>query len=137
MLKRKYWKNKTFSQVVKQPGDSKFWSGLMEVKEYFFPRGKFMVQNDKQVRFWEDWWVGRERLMNQFPILYRIVGQKNQPVANVLSSQPLNISYKRALVDEKARMWTDLVALVLNVNLVEADDKWEWNLGKNHMFTIK
>ena len=26
LLKRKYLKNKTISQVVKQPGDSQFWS---------------------------------------------------------------------------------------------------------------
>ena len=32
LLKKKYLKNRTFSQVTKQPGDSQFWSGLMEVK---------------------------------------------------------------------------------------------------------
>ena len=32
LLKKKYPKNRTFSQVTKQPGDSQFWSGLMEVK---------------------------------------------------------------------------------------------------------
>ena len=45
LLKKKYMKNKTLSQVAKQPGDSHFWSGLMEVKDHFFPRGKFAVNN--------------------------------------------------------------------------------------------
>ena len=69
LLKKKYLKNRTFSQVTKQPGDSQFWSGLMEVKDHFFPRGKFLVKNGRQTRFWEDWWVGGEPLMNQFPEL--------------------------------------------------------------------
>jgi hypothetical protein len=49
----------------------------------------------------------------------------------------LNISFRRALVGGKFRMWSDLVALVLNVNLVEAEDRWEWNLGKHHVFSVK
>ena len=52
-LRGNIWK-KNFLQVVKQPGDSHFWSGLMEVKDYFFTTEKFVVQNGKQVRFWED-----------------------------------------------------------------------------------
>ena len=52
LLRRKYLGNKTLSQVTKQPGDSHFWTGLMEVKEHFFERGKFLVQNGQQTRFW-------------------------------------------------------------------------------------
>ena len=109
LLKKKYMKNKTLSQVAKQPGDSHFWSGLMEVKDHFFPRGKFVVNNGRQIRFWEDLWVGGVPLMNQFPELYRIARKKHQTVASVLSSYPLNISFRRALVGGKARRWYDLV----------------------------
>lgn len=35
------------------------------------------------------------------------------------------------------RRWYDLVALVLNVNLVETEDRWKWNLGKHHIFSVK
>ena len=34
-------------------------------------------------------------------------------------------------------MWTELISLVLNVNLGEADNKWEWRLGKNKLFLVK
>ena len=57
MLKSKYLKNKTLSQVTKQPGDSQFWSGLMEVKDQFLEHGKFKVNNGNQTRFWEDVWI--------------------------------------------------------------------------------
>ena len=54
LLRRKYLGNKPLTQVTKQPGDSQFWSGLMEIKDQFFERGKFVVQNGLQTRFWED-----------------------------------------------------------------------------------
>ena len=70
--------------------------------------------------------------MNQFPELYRIARKKHQTVADVLSTHPLNISFRRALVGGKFRMWSDLVALVLNVNL-----DGNVNLGKHHVFSVK
>ena len=33
VLKKKYVKDKCLSQIEKRPGDSHFWSGLMEVKD--------------------------------------------------------------------------------------------------------
>jgi len=104
----------------------------VEVKDHFFPRGKFLVKNGRQTRFWEEWWIGGEPLMNQFPELYRIARKKHQTVADVLSTHPLNISFRRALVGGKFRMWSDLVALVLNVNL-----DGNVNLGKHHVFSVK
>jgi hypothetical protein len=35
LLKNKYLKNKTLTQVQHMPGDSQFWAGLMKVKEEF------------------------------------------------------------------------------------------------------
>ena len=75
--------------------------------------------------------------MNQFPELYRIARKKHQTVADVLCTRPLNISFRRALVGGNFRLWIDLVSLVLNVNLVEAEDRWEWNLDKYHLFSVK
>lgn len=54
LLKMKYLSNKTLAQVTKQPGDYWFWSGLMDTKDHFFARGKFLVQSGNQTRFWED-----------------------------------------------------------------------------------
>jgi hypothetical protein len=45
MLKKKYLKGKTLSQVQKKNGDSQFWSGLMEVKDLVLQRGRFGVQD--------------------------------------------------------------------------------------------
>jgi hypothetical protein len=51
LIKNKYLGNKTLTQVRKKPGDSQFWSGLMEIKEQFISMGNFKVQDDRQIRF--------------------------------------------------------------------------------------
>jgi len=39
-LKRKYLSRKTLAQVTKQPGDSQFWLGLMDIKGSFLCKRK-------------------------------------------------------------------------------------------------
>ena len=104
LLKKKYLRGKTLSQVNKQPGDSQFWRGLMAIKEQFLQRGKFQVSNGEQTRFWEDWWLGNKPLMQQFPSLYNIVRKRNQTVASALGTIPLNITFRRVLVGDKLRL---------------------------------
>ena len=134
LLRRKYLTNTTLAQVVKKPGDSHFLSGLMEAKEYFLPRGESRVNNGEQIRFWENWWLGNEPLMKQFPPLFNIARKKNQTMSSVLSTIPLNISFRRALVGDKLRMQLELVTLLVNVNMSDAEDKWDWKLGINLAF---
>ena len=54
MLTNKYLGDKTLSQVQAKPLDSHFWKGIMKVKNEFFARGRFVLGNGEQVRFWED-----------------------------------------------------------------------------------
>jgi hypothetical protein len=51
MLRKKYLKGKTFSQVERRKGDSHFWTGLMEVKNLVIKRGRFQVLDGSQTRF--------------------------------------------------------------------------------------
>lgn len=53
VLRNKYLSNKLITQVDKKPGNSQFWTGLMNVKNQFLSFGNFRLQDDKQVRFWE------------------------------------------------------------------------------------
>jgi hypothetical protein len=42
----------------KKAGDSHFLSGLMKAKEAFLMYGSFRLNNEKQIRFLEDKWLG-------------------------------------------------------------------------------
>jgi hypothetical protein len=135
ILKKKYLKGKTLSQVVKKAGDSHFWSGLMEVKDLVLLRGRFKVQDGTQARFWEDSWLGKDPLMSVYPNLYKIVRRKNVSVAQVLSTTPLNVSFRRALVGEISEDCLDLVGKVMTVSLTKHRDCFLWTANKT--FSVK
>jgi len=104
VLWEKYVKDKCLSQIKKRPGDSQFWSGLMEVKELVLQYGRFRINDGSQIRFWEDKWIDQQPLMQKFPDLYRIVRTKEVSVASLLSSTPLNMAFRRGLEGEIERM---------------------------------
>jgi hypothetical protein len=107
----------------------------MEVKKLMLERGRFKVQDGAQTRFWEDLWIGQEPLMQRFPSLYNIVRKKNATVAQVLSTTPLNVSFRRALVGDNWARWLQLVGSILNVSLCEQRDSFIWTSSK--CFSVK
>ena len=75
--------------------------------------------------------------MNQFPSLYNITRRKHQTVAEMLSTRPLNVSFRRALVGDRLKSWIQLVTLVLSVNLIETCAKFVWRWNKNNSLTVR
>jgi hypothetical protein len=81
------------------PRDSQFWAGLIKVKDEFLSLGKFKLGDGSQVRFWKDAWITPHPLKSIFPALYNIVRRKEAYVRTVLSMTPLNVAFRRSLVD--------------------------------------
>jgi hypothetical protein len=67
--------------------------------------------------------------------LYKIVRKKNMSVAQVLSTTPLNVSFRRVLVGDSWDKWLELVGNVLLVNLNDRKDSFIWTANKN--FSVK
>jgi hypothetical protein len=93
------------------------------------------VRDGSQTRFWEDLWLGKELLMKKYPTLYNIVRKKNMTVAQVLSTTPLNVSFRRALVGDNWDKWLRLVESILMVHLNDHRDSFRWTASKN--FSVK
>jgi hypothetical protein len=108
LLQAKYFRQKTLSEVQAKSTDSPFWKGLMEVKDDFLSRGFFKVGDGMGTRFWEDVWLGKVSLAQQYPSLYNIVHHKNVTVAHVLAQTPLNISFRWVLNGNKWTSWLQL-----------------------------
>jgi hypothetical protein len=51
LLKNKYLRDKTLTQVQYMPGDSQFWAGLMKVKDEFLSMDRFDLGDGSQVCF--------------------------------------------------------------------------------------
>lgn len=136
LLRRKYLSNKTITQVERSPGDSHFWGGLMEVKRDFLSFRSWVVHDGTQVRFWEDCWCGDTSFDKVFPTLYSLVRRRNVSVAGVLSTLPLNVSFRRALIGDNRRYWYQLVAKVCSFNLSEQSDSFKWRLKGDGTFSV-
>ncbi|WVZ62664.1 hypothetical protein U9M48_012381 [Paspalum notatum var. saurae] len=136
LLRNKYLKSKPFGSGSKKPGISHFWAGLMEVKHLFLGLGSFLVGNGSQVHFWEDTWCGSQPLKFIYPSLFNIVRNKSATVADVMSSVPLNVSFRRGLVGERLRAWHELVGVVMRVPMRGGRDVFKWSLNKIGVFTV-
>jgi hypothetical protein len=93
LIRNKYLGSKIITQVARSPGDSQFWSGLMNIKDEFLRMGSFHLQDDKEIRFWKDTWLENTSLKEQYPNLFNIVRRKNASVEEIFSSRPLNVSF--------------------------------------------
>jgi len=137
MLRNKYLRSKTLTQVTAKPNDSHFWRGLMHIKEEVLTKGSFDIKDGTETRLWDDTWVGDKPLKVSYPSLYNIVHDPHVTVSKVMTTSPLNISFRRALVDNKLREWLHLVASISNVQLVEGSDYFNWNITKSGLFSVR
>jgi hypothetical protein len=74
--------------------------------------------------------------MVKYSSLYKIVRKKNMSVAQVLSTTPLNVSFRRALVGDSWDKWLELVGNVLMVNLNDRKDSFIRIANKNFSVRI-
>jgi predicted phosphoadenosine phosphosulfate sulfurtransferase len=72
----------------------------------------------------EDVWMGDVPLSHQYAALYNIVHDKNVLVSIVLASEPLNISFRRGLNDNKWLQWIHLCQRLITINLTTESDKF-------------
>jgi hypothetical protein len=130
-LRNKYLRTKTLTQVSSKPNDSHFWRGLMRIKDKVLSNSSFIIKDGTNTRFCDDMWIGDKPLKDTYPSLYHIARDKHVTVSKVLSSRPLNISFRRYLVDNNLNFWLHLVARVSNVVLVDDKDYFKWRLTKS------
>jgi len=109
----------------------------MNVKDSFMTFGSFKVKDGSQTRFWMDTWLGNQPLKDKFPSLFNIVRRKQDSVATVLASIPLNISFRRNLGGRNIRDWHRIVASLQDVNLQGERDVFVWALHSSGTFSVK
>ena len=71
-----------------------------------------------------------------FPELYSIARNKNESVAGVMSTRPLNVSFRRAIVGKYLKDWLKVVAEVILVSLTNQNDSSVWEAQKNGLFSV-
>ena len=82
----------------------------MKIKDEVLAKGSFEIKDRSNARFCEDTWVGEVPFKVKYPSLFNIVRDPHATVAKVLATRPLNLSFRRVLVDNKLLEWHNLVA---------------------------
>jgi hypothetical protein len=108
----------------------------MGVKDQFISMGKFRLRDGMHIRFWEDKWCGTEPLNVQYPNLYNIVRKKSVTMAEVFSTRPLNVSFRKNLVSQNLHSWHKLVLRIANIHLNERRDEFIWSLKSDGQFSV-
>jgi hypothetical protein len=108
----------------------------MKAKDNFLMHGSFRLNNEKQIRFWEDKWLGNYSFKHQYPSLYNIVRRKSDTVQSVLSTVPPNVSFCRFLTGNNLMLWNNLVQRIMYVHLNDQKDVFIWNLHQHSQFSI-
>jgi hypothetical protein len=117
--------------------DSHFWRGLMKIKDIVLSCGSFMIRDETQIRFWEDTWVGNNPFKCQFPTIFNIPHDPHTTVASVMSDEHYNISFRRALIDDKLHKWLELIGKINNVTLDQGRDIFRWDLNTFGTFSVR
>ena len=66
-----------------------------------------------------------------------VARKKQSTVAEVMSTTPLNISFRRAIVGQKLIEWNNLILRLANITLPNENDYFIWSLHKNGQFSVK
>ncbi|GJT93110.1 hypothetical protein Tco_1081955 [Tanacetum coccineum] len=101
-----------------------------------------VVGNGREVGFWIDRWVGRERLCDRFSRLYHLDSRKEGRVADkgkwVNGEWQWEREWVRELRGRACRDFNDLTNLLQNVVIdMDCRDRWKWTLQENGVFTVK
>jgi hypothetical protein len=132
-----YLRSKSLTQVEAKPYDSHFWRGLMHIKDEVLSLDSFVIKDGTKVRLWEDTWIRDKPLKLQYPNLYNIAREPHATISKIMATSPLNISFRRALVDNNLRDWLALVARISHMQLTEGSDLLKWSLTKSSLFTVR
>ena len=109
----------------------------MKIKDEVFTNDSFTIKHGSKTRFWDDVWESQVPFKDKYPSLYKVVRNPHATVARVLATRPLNLFFRRALVDNKLVECQNLVAQIAHVQLVDGSDTFRWNLTNSGSFTVR
>jgi hypothetical protein len=64
------------------------------------------------------------------------VRKKNATISDILSTRPLNISFRRNLVDDNLQSWNNLILRIAEVHLNEQTGIFKWTLKVDGQFSM-
>ncbi|GJT70951.1 RNA-directed DNA polymerase, eukaryota, reverse transcriptase zinc-binding domain protein [Tanacetum coccineum] len=93
--------------------------------------------NGNNISFWEDHWIGDDKLKTLYPRLYVLENNKYVSVSTKLADVKLDNSFRRMPRGGIEHVqFVELSDRVSNVNLLPRSDRWTWSLEGSGEFTV-
>ena len=93
--------------------------------------------NGKNIRFWEDQWLGHTTLATQYWELYSIANDHNVSVSEVWDGTNLKITFRRFFDQEFMNLWFELLEIAKSIMYTDVGDSLVWNMNSKGVYTVK
>ena len=74
--------------------------------------------------------------MEQYPALYNIARNRSVTIAEVMSTSPPNVTFRRDLIGARLASWHALQERLADIQLIDGHDEFRWNLTENGKFQL-
>ena len=74
--------------------------------------------------------------MKQYPALYNILRNRSVTIAEVLSTSPPDVTFRRDLIGARLASWHALQERLAYIQLIDEHDEFRWNLTENGKFSV-
>ncbi|KAG2606881.1 hypothetical protein PVAP13_4NG221821 [Panicum virgatum] len=129
LLQAKYLKNRPFANS-KCSQESQFWKGIHKVKQKFSWGAVFILNNDRNVRFLEDVWLGNVPLKLKYPEIYGKCRDKQATVSDCWDNGNWGFDFTRTFRFHDRGSWESLKLELQGVSLNDRRDMVHWALEK-------
>ncbi|GJN39691.1 hypothetical protein PR202_gb28826 [Eleusine coracana subsp. coracana] len=137
IVEDKYEINKPNLFCCKIVNLSPFMKGVIWAAEAAKVGFKWQVNNEKSVKFWEDWWFGNSSLAVQYWDLYKIVNEKEATIEEVWDGVNLKFTFRRTVSELGLQHWRELVNIASSVSLNNESDAIIWTYDSTGKYSVQ
>lgn len=148
VVRAKYKIPTQFDQVIEAGNCSSWWKDIIRTcfqgeGDCWFNNGLRKELGDgRKTLFWQDIWVGHQRLCEQFRHLYILSVQRSSCISEMGHWEQgvwsWNLLWRRNLLAREEEKVGDLLTVLQQANLTEdKGDKWTWLADSSGSFTVK
>ena len=96
---------------------------------------RWVGEDGKKIRFWEDIWFGTSPLSVQFWPLYSICHQHCVTLAEVWDNVEIKLTFRRVFTTYMMEQWYCLEQIIKNTCFQECDDSLVWQYEAKGEYT--
>lgn len=106
------------------------------MKHLFYKGVTYELSNGKQIRFWQDVWLGTVPLRMMLPKLYEICNDPDVKVRDCYKNGEWFVMFRRNFGESELQEWSMFLENTKGMYLNGEEDKVIWALDKSKTFTL-